>query len=102
MHADNLGAHLSELAYHYADAEPQKAVEYATQAANSALDRLAFEDAVNIALRGMVALERSRSDQPLPAVTEFELLITLGRRVAIRPAWTADVASSLRAGIRAR
>ncbi len=71
---------LSELAYHYADADPDKAVLYATQAADAALDRLAFEDAVNVARRGVAAVERARQlRRPVPVEAEFDLLLALGK-----------------------
>ena len=71
---------MSALAYHYADADPDKAVLYATQAAESALDRLAFEDAVHIARRGVAAVERARRlRRPVPTAAEFQLLLALGK-----------------------
>jgi DNA-binding SARP family transcriptional activator len=80
VYADALGDHVSELAYHYADADPDKAVSYAIRAATAALDRLAFEDAVNIARRGVAAVERARAlRRPVSAQAEFDLLLALGR-----------------------
>jgi DNA-binding SARP family transcriptional activator len=80
VYATDLSEHLSALAHHYADAKPEKAVRYAIDAANAALDRLAFEDAVNICRRGLAALERARKAGELVAPTEeCDLLLALGR-----------------------
>ena len=80
VHAHDLSDHLSELAYHYADADPEKAVSYATQAADAALERLAFEDAVSVCERGVAAVDRARrSGKPVGAIAEFDLLLALGK-----------------------
>ena len=80
VHAHDLSDHLSELAYHYADADPEKAVSYATQAADAALERLAFEDAVSVCERGVAAVDRARrSGKPVGAIAEFDLLFALGK-----------------------
>ena len=76
----DLHEHLSELAFHYGDANPDKAVRYAIDAAVAALDRLAFEDAVNVCLRGLAAVERARStNSPVSTTDECDLLLALGR-----------------------
>jgi DNA-binding SARP family transcriptional activator/tetratricopeptide (TPR) repeat protein len=80
VHANDLSAHLSALAYHYADAKPEKAVRYAIDAANGALDRLAFEDAVNICRRGLAAVERAHeAGAPVAPTEECDLLLALGK-----------------------
>lgn len=74
--------HLSELAFHCAEANSPRAVRYAIDAASGALDRLAFEDAVSICSRGMAAVERNRDTKgqdPVDPVEECDLLLTLGR-----------------------
>jgi DNA-binding SARP family transcriptional activator len=79
-YAGDLSAHSSELAYHYADANPDKAVRYAIEAAEAALDSLAFEDAVNVGRRGLAAVERARATGALvPLAEECDLLLALGK-----------------------
>jgi DNA-binding SARP family transcriptional activator/tetratricopeptide (TPR) repeat protein len=78
VYASELREHLSELAYHYADANSHKAVPYAIDAAQVALDRLAFEDAVTVCRRGLAAVERA-DDGPVSPSEECDLLFALGR-----------------------
>lgn len=80
LYAADLREHLSELAFHYADADSDKAAHYALDAANAALDRLAFEDAVNVCRRGLDAVDRARrSGGRVAASEECDLLLALGR-----------------------
>jgi DNA-binding SARP family transcriptional activator len=80
VHRVDLREHLSELAYHYSDSNPDKAVRYAVDAARAALDRLAFEDAVSVCHRGLAAVERARlTSTPVDASDECDLLIALGQ-----------------------
>jgi DNA-binding SARP family transcriptional activator len=79
LYAADLSEHLSELAYHYADANSDKAAHYALDAAHAALDRLAFEDAVNICRRGLAAVERARpAGAAVVPAEECDLLLALG------------------------
>jgi DNA-binding SARP family transcriptional activator len=79
VYAHELGNHLSELAYHYADADPEKALRYAIDAARDALERLAFQDAVSICRRGVDAIEKGRATgAPLATGDECDLLVALG------------------------
>jgi tetratricopeptide (TPR) repeat protein len=80
VHAADIGEHLPELAHHYADSKPEKAVHYAIAAAGGAFDRLAFEDAVNICHRGLAAAERARrAGTPVTPSEQCDLLLALGR-----------------------
>lgn len=60
-HGDDLDAHLPALALHACEAaragDVRKAAEYSLRAAEQALDRLAFEDAIAIADRGLEVLQ---------------------------------------------
>lgn len=76
----DLDEHLSELAFHYAQANSAKAVHYALVAAHAALDRLAFEDAVSIGRRGLEAVDRARlAGARVAPADECDLLIALGQ-----------------------
>ncbi|MDQ1465741.1 MAG: hypothetical protein QOH10_156, partial [Actinomycetota bacterium] len=80
VHADHLDEHLSELAYHYATAAPHKAVRYTIAAADAALRRLAFDDAVNLCSRALTAIEHASADStPVPPEDACDLLLRLGR-----------------------
>jgi predicted ATPase/DNA-binding SARP family transcriptional activator len=80
VHSQAIGSHLSELAYHYAKAAPNKAVGYAIAAADAALESLAFGDAANVCERALDALERARGSEMAVAVAdECDLLLRLGR-----------------------
>ncbi|MEP6625037.1 MAG: BTAD domain-containing putative transcriptional regulator [Acidimicrobiia bacterium] len=80
MHQFDRDEHLSELAFHCAEANSTKAVRYAIEAGSVALDRLAFEDAVSICTRGLAAVERSRTTiEPVAPLEECDLLLALGR-----------------------
>ncbi len=79
MHGDRPGRHLSELAYHYAEAAPlgevDKAVSYAIRAGEHAHAQLAFEESVRSYERALecLALRETPSDDQC-----CELLLRLG------------------------
>ncbi|MCU1430669.1 MAG: ATPase [Actinomycetia bacterium] len=80
VHQAHLQEHFPELVYHYAEAAPAKAVPYAIDAATAALDSLAFEDAINVARRGLAAAEHARlNGTPVPAPQACDLCLLLGR-----------------------
>ena len=80
VYADRLDAHLSELAYHYATAAPQQAIQYAIAAADAALRSLAFEDAITVCERAFGAVTRAHEANLVVAATdECDLLVRLGR-----------------------
>ncbi len=85
-------AHLGELAYHFGEAaqggaDPSKAIGYAQQAAQHAMARLAFEEAVTLLQQALLALDLDpRGDLALRG----ELLLSLGE--AQRRAGEADAA----------
>jgi len=75
---------ITELAHHFLIAAPagvsDKAVRYSIEAADAALDGLAFEDAVNLCRLGLTAVEWARRDRiPLEDSAECDLLLRLGR-----------------------
>ena len=79
IHTRDLDAHAAELAYHYAEAAPagfaEQAVAYASQAAERAMTRFAWESAIEqyqLALQMLDLL-----DEPEPH-QEIELLLMLG------------------------
>jgi DNA-binding SARP family transcriptional activator len=76
----SLDDHLAALTDHYAIAAPERAVGYAIRAADVALDRLAFEDAVQACDRGLGALEAARrAGVDVSATDECDLLLRRGR-----------------------
>jgi len=83
VYAAELDAHLPELAHHFAQAAPageaHKAVEYARRAADQALARLAYEEAVR--LFG-IALQALESAPPVDDVERCELLVALAEAQA--------------------
>ncbi|HKA30172.1 MAG TPA: BREX system ATP-binding domain-containing protein, partial [Candidatus Binatia bacterium] len=86
------GAHLGELAYHFGEAaqggsDPAKAISYARQAAQHAMARLAFEEAVSLLQRALLALDL---DPKGDLALRGELLLALGE--AQRRAGEADAA----------
>jgi hypothetical protein len=78
QHASDVDAVVTELAYHYGEAaaaEPEKAIEYATRAAQRAYGTAAADDAVRWY---SLALEHVEAGDGDPA-TEVELLTRLGQ-----------------------
>src|SRR5262249_46376970 len=85
-------AHLVELAYHFGEAaqggaDPAKAISYAQQAAQHAMARLAFEEAVTLLQQALLALDL---DPKADLALRGELLLSLGE--AQRRAGEADAA----------
>ena len=85
-------AHLGELAYHFGEAaqggaDPAKAIGYAQQAAQHAMARLAFEEAVTLLQQALLALDL---DPKGDLARRGELLLSLGE--AQRRAGEADAA----------
>jgi DNA-binding SARP family transcriptional activator len=73
-------ANLSELAFHYAYAVPDKAVQYAIAAADAALDATAFEDAAMVCERALACIDGARdTSAEVSATNECDLLLRLGR-----------------------
>ncbi|MCH7810957.1 MAG: tetratricopeptide repeat protein, partial [Chloroflexi bacterium] len=76
---DDLEASLPQLAYHFSEAaqggDVDKAIDYATRAAERAGDLLAYEDAANHYDRALQVLEMKESDDD---VARCELLLGLG------------------------
>jgi len=80
IYASDIATHVAELAYHYASAEPKKAVEYAIAAADAALETLAFEDAINVCERAQRSLDTVRGARDVVTkIDECDLLLRLGR-----------------------
>jgi hypothetical protein len=80
VHAARLADHFAALAYHYAGSEPEKAVRYSIDAADAAIDGLAFDDAADLCRRALAIIERARSDgNPLGLEDECDVLLRLGR-----------------------
>jgi len=93
LYAGDLGAHLAELAHHFYEAtaagEPNKAIEYARQAAERAVGSLAYEEAVRLYGMALDALDRIPPD----GVTRCELLLARGEagaRAGDTPAAKSD------------
>jgi DNA-binding SARP family transcriptional activator/tetratricopeptide (TPR) repeat protein len=79
-YAAALDDHLAALTDHYAIAAPERAVGYAIRAADVALDRLAFEDAVQACDRGLGAVETARhTGADIDRTDECDLLLRRGR-----------------------
>ena len=78
LYGANLEQHLAELAYHFFEAvpggEPDKAIEYATRAAEGATALLAYEEAATQYQRALQALELKEAYEP----QRCELLLALG------------------------
>ncbi len=97
VHAAQLGEHSSELVRHFADAAPRKAVPYAIAAARAALETLAFEDAINLARRGIAAAEQARLRGSAVTATEAcDLCLVLGQ-AELRAGFPAGRGTLLRA-----
>jgi predicted ATPase len=83
LYADDPEPHLSELAHHFLEATPlgdvDKAVRYATRAADRAMGQLAFEEAARRFERALQALELNPSPDP---ETRCDLLLGLGAALA--------------------
>ncbi|MGH8975328.1 MAG: ATP-binding protein, partial [Acidimicrobiia bacterium] len=83
LHAGHLGNHLPALAHHYARAaapaaDVAKAVEYATQAGDSALAQLAHDEAATYYRSALDLLDSGESGPAADADRRLELLIALG------------------------
>jgi class 3 adenylate cyclase len=79
LHGDNLEPHLPELAYHFSEGaqagDVDKAIDYATRAAERAMSLTAYEDAVGHYEMALQALEvKDRPDE----AQRCELLLALG------------------------
>ncbi|MGI8553749.1 MAG: ATP-binding protein, partial [Dehalococcoidia bacterium] len=79
LHGPGRGRYLAEIAHHYLRAAPggdvQKAVNYATHAAERATRLLAYEEAVSHYQHALEALELCELDQP---TQQCELFLALG------------------------
>jgi hypothetical protein len=87
-HRDRLDPWLGDLARHFAAAGPEeadRAVAYAVRAATQALDRLAYDEAVEL-LRG--ALAAREADEPVDEAERARLLHELAGAVWRTGAWT--------------
>jgi DNA-binding SARP family transcriptional activator len=82
LYAGDLGSHLAELAHHFYEATPSgvpnKAIDYARQAAERAVVSLAYEEAVRLYGMALDALDRIPPD----GVTRCELLLARGEAQA--------------------
>jgi DNA-binding SARP family transcriptional activator len=81
---DRRAPRLPELAHHFLEAGPAgvagKAVRYAMQASDAALQSLAFEDAANLCRQAMVAVDVARTTgEQIDPTDECDLAFRLGR-----------------------
>jgi predicted ATPase/class 3 adenylate cyclase len=99
VHADNIDAHLGELAYHSARSvgtgDLARAIEYSRRAGERALDQLAHDDAVTWFKQARDLMEESAV--PTRATAEILVLLGMAERRAGDPAFRATLLSAAEA-----
>ena len=83
LYADDIDAHLAELAYHFLEGAPggevTKAIDYARRAGDTALTLLAYEEAARLYRMALQGLELRAPSDP---VARCDLLLNLGDALA--------------------